>query len=83
MQIYLTKSTKKEQEVVNNFYETEDQSSAVLLGIFIYILPMLIWSKLFQLIQEIKGNFTRNKMALILSNLVTVEWRNDIFCRAR
>ena len=33
--------------------------------------------------QEIKGDFIRNKMALILSNLVAMEWRYDIFCRAR
>ena len=72
----------KEQEVVNNFCETEDQSFAVLLELFIHILLMLIWSKLFQLIQGLKGNFIRNKMALILSNLVAVEWRYDIFLQS-
>ena len=67
---------------MNNFCETEDQSFAVLLEIFIHILLMLIWSKLFQLIQGLKGNFIRNKMALILSNLVAVEWRYDIFLQS-
>ena len=43
----------------------EDQSFVVLLEIFIYILLMLIWSKLFQITQGLKGNFIKNKMALI------------------
>ena len=67
---------------MNNVCETEDQSFAVLLELFIHILLMLIWSKLFQLIQGLKGNFIRNKMALILSNLVAVEWRYDIFLQS-
>ena len=67
---------------MNKFCETEDQSFAVLLELFIHILLMLIWSKLFQLIQGLKGNFIRNKMALILSNLVAVEWRYDIFLQS-
>ena len=68
---------------MNNFCQMEDESFVVLLEFFINILLMLISSKLFQVTQGIKGNFIRNKVALILSNLVAVEGRYHIFCRAR
>ena len=61
---------------MNNFCQTKDQSTVVLLEIFIYILPILIQSKLFQLIQGIEGNCAGIKWSLFCQ--IWLLWSDDM-----
>ena len=71
----------KEQELVNNFSDGRSIICSFIGNIYSHFTDVSL-VKLFQITQEIKGNFIRDKTALIRSNLVPVEWRYDIFCRA-